>query len=94
MSAAFMLRAVCAIRVTMAVISLVPDLLVNPCARENLAGVSHEKGKQRLLLARQIQGFAGAPRSPSRQVQLDVRVTQHGALARFSPPDQRPHAGQ
>ena len=76
------------------VVSLAPDVPVDPRARENLIGMTEEKDKNCELLGRQVQGMAGTPGLLRRQVNAHVAIRKRHVRERAPATYQGAGAGE
>ena len=65
-------------RVGYSIVALIPDVLVNPGARQHLARVSQEEDEKRLFFSGQIEPLACPLGAVGREVDANIRCAQDG----------------
>ena len=76
------------------VVALVPDLLVDAGARQNLAGVAQEEDQQRLLFGGEVESVARALGAVGGEIDAQVEFGEHGPGAGGGSSGEGADAGQ
>ena len=81
-------------RVRKAVVAFVPDVLINPGPREDLARMAQKIDQQGVFLGGQVEQVAGAVGQAGRQIDADVGHGQHVAGPIVAAAEHCPQPGQ